>query len=1420
MRLLKQSIILFLVFFQVGLIFSTVQAESPYVPEQLRPWVEWVTDQRSELRCASINSLSSCLWPGRIEIEASRSGAHFKIFVHSDDDSELVLPGSDLAHAYNVDIKTLSAKGAGYLSSNDVPSVQLERGDYEISASLSWAELPETLNLPPQVGLVRLTRDGKLIERPHLEGNTIWLGGASEKPVREADALAITSVRNVSDGAPFVISTALHLRVAGSARQLVVPAFLPQGFVITAVETELPYQMTPQGALSLQISAGEHTVTITSQSASAPSSVSFPKVDLPQWPAQEYVSWRPDPAFRTVAISGGVLTDASRTELPPEWQQGSIYALKAGEAITLTEQARGEQESPPTQISLQRNVWLHDDGSGFTATDMLQGFAAAPWRLDLSKDFKLGQASTNGVPQVITSNPTGGMSGVELRSTNLNLTSTFVSGQSSHIPANGWTHELESSQVSLHLPAGWKVIAALGADSASNTIVGRWSLIDLLITAVLVVVSALLFGVYGAIALAMVLLVFHGGASELRSAWIGLSIGCLGLKYLPPGRLRLLARIYTSMVVLCLLLLLPSILAQLSELLVASTGSGLPKLVLRGPAELAYALLEESPHILLFLALLPWLVLQLITMKTSRRVKLAVGIGGVVFILGALFLNDRMTSSVFYKSKSIGADYAAPIAQAVPAPASRGAISDRYDQALDGSRQQALRERSNEMDMLELKKSEGATLGQAGAGFMPPQQMAFQEIDPRAVVQTGPGVPRVNGPTIELRWSNKVPSDESVKVIYLSPVISGLLNLCGVIGTLFVWLKAYKRVRQASWSVLLVLFVLVGNVRAQEFPSKELLTELQERIVNARCTQDCVAIDSAKLHLDSGRILIDMRVSSQGVGAVALPGPLSEMVISDVKIGANQSVALLRTEDDVVYARIPDGISQLQVSAAFVDPNEAAITFSQPPHYVAVEAAGWQIDGLSPEGMVRGTLHLVRNGSDNSSQALDGAKRTGSKLPEWFTVERSLRIGLNWLSTTTVTRSGNDADAAASVHIPLLAGESVLTPGLNVADGKVEIPFAYGQNTYSFESKMSQNESLSLKATALANTTEVWNLTCSTIWQCSASGLNPIYSQVSGMQAWRWRPFPNEDVKLTFAKPLGVEGQTTTVDSVAFEISPQARSSEVMIRATVRESQSGLFAIQLPAEITVEKLSVAGAAQVLRREGDKLLVNLPAGSSQIELKGQSSQGWQALFTTPPIKFGDSAVNLSTKITESSARWNVLAGGEGAGPVALWWGKLALLASFVLVLARARTLDLSILQAVVLSFGLAILPIELAVWPFLFFALLSFRASHAIERWWLFNSLQIAVVLVGLIAATAFWRSAAIGLSRAPNMLFLSSNFDPSALMWSLQHSAGNPPTAWLISFPLAVWQGIFVLWLIAAAAILLKKRSWFVASFSKNGVWK
>jgi hypothetical protein len=120
---------------------------------------------------------------------------------------------------------------------------------------------------------------------------------------------------------------------------------------------------------------------------------------------------------------------------------------------------------------------------------------------------------------------------------------------------------------------------------------------------------------------------------------------------------------------------------------------------------------------------------------------------------------------------------------------------------------------------------------------------------------------------------------------------------------------------------------------------------------------------------------------------------------------------------------------------------------------------GWTLAGLRPDGSVEGALQLVRQeGSAKQAEARDAPA-----LPPFLRVERHLSLGLTWSATTLVLRL-SPAEAALVVEIPLLEGESVTTPEVEVLDGKARLSLAPNVGGVSFNSVLATRESLVLTA--------------------------------------------------------------------------------------------------------------------------------------------------------------------------------------------------------------------------------------------------------------------------------------------------------------------------------------------------------------------
>ena len=64
----------------LGLSTAVHAANTPYVPEDLQPWQQWVLEQHPQQACTLLwNSRDQhrCQWPGSLTLTANENGANF-----------------------------------------------------------------------------------------------------------------------------------------------------------------------------------------------------------------------------------------------------------------------------------------------------------------------------------------------------------------------------------------------------------------------------------------------------------------------------------------------------------------------------------------------------------------------------------------------------------------------------------------------------------------------------------------------------------------------------------------------------------------------------------------------------------------------------------------------------------------------------------------------------------------------------------------------------------------------------------------------------------------------------------------------------------------------------------------------------------------------------------------------------------------------------------------------------------------------------------------------------------------------------------------------------------------------------------------------------------------------------------------------
>ena len=242
------------------------------LPPGLRPWVPWVLDQVPSLGCATVQGQAVCLWPGQLRLDLGPGGGTFGLDLQADRAVDARLPGS--AERWPQDVR-LDGSPAPVFEHEGTPRLRLSPGRHRIAGRFAWSRLPESLNVPPEIGLVDLRLDGQGVPRPRRdEAGLLWLRAGTETQ-GEGESLRLQVFRHVQDGIPLFVETRLELEVAGRAREITLPGALLPGTVPVAVSGDLPARVE-KDALGVQVRGGRYSVSVVARVDGHPSMIGLP----------------------------------------------------------------------------------------------------------------------------------------------------------------------------------------------------------------------------------------------------------------------------------------------------------------------------------------------------------------------------------------------------------------------------------------------------------------------------------------------------------------------------------------------------------------------------------------------------------------------------------------------------------------------------------------------------------------------------------------------------------------------------------------------------------------------------------------------------------------------------------------------------------------------------------------------------------------------------------------------------------------------------------------------------------------------------------------------------------------------------------------------------------------------------------------
>ena len=719
------------------------------------------------------------------------------------------------------------------------------------------------------------------------------------------------------------------------------------------------------------------------------------------------------------------------------------------------------------------------------------------------------------------------------------------------------------------------------------------------------------------------------------------------------------------------------------------------------------------------------------------------------------------------------------------------------------------------------------------------------------VLQAGPGIPAWSYNSYNYYWSGPVEAKDTVRFIYVGPVVLFFWRLIGVIAlaALFGWLALLSFGKKppnlptpnaaAAGALLpgllahalLALLLSAGNSASAAgsedgplAPRADLLAELKERLIAAPdCAPHCAEITAAHVEVAGDRLEVTLQVSALANVAVAMPHASDRWQLDEVSVDARGSLAMARAGDASLWVPLTPGAHTVRLTGRLAAAESLQLAFPQQPRVIDVSARGWTTSGVNEGRLVAGSLELARERDATRSNT---ALEAGAEFPAFVRVDRVFNLDLDWTLDTLVSRIAPQR-AALSVEIPLVKGESVLTDGVKVRNNEAAlVGLSAGESQTQWHSGLARAETLEISVPADAARTEVWSFFVNPQWNVIFEGFAPVLPEDVNAPSWvfRFMPRPGEKLTLKVTRPKGVKGTTLAIDSVSQVTAVGTRSSTTTLTFNYRSTQGGRHIIKLPAEARVTSVAFDGRPQQLRPEKGELPLSLAPGAHHLQIVWEEPGDVSALTHPSSVDLQTPASNIQTQVSLPVSRWILAAWGPGVGPAVLYWGELAVFIAVAWLLGRWSKSPLRFFEWLLLGLGLS-------TQTWLVFSLTA--AWLVVMRWregwqpaadiprWRFNVVQavLAVFTFATIVALVF-SGIRNGLLAQPDMHISGGGDSYAGYVWFQDQTEGIIEGPSIYSAPMGVYRTLLLVWAGWMAFALVRWLRWAFNAWKTGGLWR
>lgn len=1338
------------------------------VPAPLQEWVNWASykeaDKNKEKDCPySYNdTLQHCTWPSTLSLKLSNLGGNFtqEWMIYSSD-AKVQLPGDAKHWPQNIRSNNIPLIVEDI---NGIPFVKLAKGQHSITGQFKWATLPKSLGMTPKLGLLSLRINGKSISNPKFnQQNTLWLSQNDQADSKQDNLLDVQVFRKINDSHPIEIETAIKLRVSGKQRNIDLAPVMLENFIPLNINSRLPARMDGK-KLTVQLRPGEWQIKVTSRAVDNLSSFTLPTSKAP-WPQEEIWVFAANSAMRQVEISGVNSIDPSQTRLSDDWKSLPAYLIKPEQSLELKTIRRGKSEKNNDQLTLNRQMWLDSNGKAYTIKDELKGRTELS-RLNVINNLQLGSVNIHQQPQLITRLDNEGLTGVEVRHQNIQLTAESRYEESrSNIPVSGWHSNIKSINTQLHLPPGWRLFFVNGVDNLPKSWLRQWSLLDLFLVLVITFACGKLFSkTWGGIALVTLVLTWHE-ANAPNFIWIALLITVALVKFVPDGKFKRFSQ-WGFIAFQCVLALII-----------------LPYMI----DNIRYSLYPQLENRAVY--------------TQARHIKERVSVDTVE---EALTTNSSRVGKI---SKSLGSR--------------RGGYPEQqYQKNL-----QSIDPNNQIQTGPGLPTWQGKErINLRWSGPIKAEQTSQLILIPPLLT----AILRVLGIILLLLLASRFVASNFNNKPLIPPAYNKLNRLYGLrsvaVASMLFSLLAVSSIDNAEAKT----FAQASTNGSQTalIPRQDILDELKTRLDKEaqnkapECLPHCAQIESMNLSVQNNVLTIRLRAHAAENTSIPLPGSGKTWLPQTVLLNDTTSTQLTRDNEEHLWIRLSKGLHTIVLRGALSQASTLPISLPLKPHHVSanINPEQWTIDGINKNGNASQQLQLTRVLKDSNNTA----DWQANFLPAFVTVDRYLELGLDWRVITTVSRVSN-ADIPININIDLLTNEKPLSEQFTVKNGKINVKLDARQTTIRWISSLPVDSSITLQASKQDDYLETWRLNANAIWHWQAEGIPVNQQQNIQQQAIPvWRPWPGESLLLKLDRPTGIKGQSITVQNSTLKLATGKRAKDFSLQFTALSSRGTQHEIILPEGSDIQKISIDTVEQSIQQVGDTLTLTLKPGKQVVDIAWREDGGLNTLYHLPRVDLNLNSVNAITSISLPRDRWLLWTFGPTTGPAVLFWGIICALLILAIILGRSKITPLRTWHWALLALGLSqthsLLILILIAW----LVAVNLRSklntdNYSARR---FNTMQIMFAGLSVLALLILAGSVANGLLGSPSMSVAGNSSNAYLLRWYEDRTVSELSDVAILSLPLWVYRMLMLAWALWLAMAILRWLQSAWAAFNTGGLWR